>query len=108
MSNANEAASAALLSALKATGFEACEEGGTCEKCGDKNATLYFGNRNYWDCREGDYWCGACVIALNDTNERDYAAAMESLDNAHALAEERSDDSQQRVVGSCDSEVTHV
>ena len=81
MSEANEVASAALLSALKATGFEACEEGGTCEKCGKESATLYFGNPDYWDCREGDCWCGACVLALNETNERDYTAAMESLDN---------------------------
>ena len=81
MSEANEVASAALLSALKATGFEACDGGGMCEKCGNESVVLFFGNPNYWDCREGDYWCAACVIALHETNERDYTDAMQSSDN---------------------------
>lgn len=69
-------ASTALLAALRATGFEAREEGGTCEKCGNESTTLYFGNSDYWDCREGSYWCAGCVVAMHETNERDYASAM--------------------------------
>ena len=86
MSNANEVASVALLSALKATGFEACEDGGTCEKCGNESTTLYFGNSDYWDCREGSYWCAGCVVAMHETNERDYANAIQYSDNTKGEA----------------------
>ena len=60
-----------LTEALRGTGFEKCEFGqdsDPCEKCGTKNEQLYFGNRDYWDGREGTYWCAACVIKLHEEN----------------------------------------
>lgn len=42
-------------------GFEPCNfEPDSCELC--KNIRpLYFGNRDYWDSREGSYLCAACL-----------------------------------------------
>jgi len=53
--------------ALAFTGFAKCEWGPddtTCDRCKTPNRQLYFGNQNYWDSREGDYWCGECVMSL--------------------------------------------
>ena len=79
--------STALLAAMKTTGFKACEYGGVCEKCGKVSATLYFGNPDYWDCREGDTWCGQCVIDRHTTNEQDYASAVGGQDNTKCEAQ---------------------
>jgi hypothetical protein len=54
-----------LLKALDVTGFVKCEfepDNHPCEHCGKKQKQLYFGNRDYWDSREGDYYCADCVI----------------------------------------------
>lgn len=57
---------------LEFTGFAKCEfepsVNDPCEKCGAKKQQLYFGNVNYWDCREGDYWCAKCVAELFEAN----------------------------------------
>ena len=69
--NSGFASNALLSDALDATGFEKCEFGpdnDPCEKCGNKNRQLYFGNRGYWDSREGDYYCSACLIELSYAN----------------------------------------
>jgi len=56
-----------LQDALAQTGFVRCEfepsEHDTCDRCKKPSQQLYFGNRSYWDSREGDYWCEGCVIA---------------------------------------------
>ena len=45
----------------KEHGFEPCEfEPDKCERCG-KIKPLYFGDRDYWDNREGAYVCSECV-----------------------------------------------
>lgn len=62
--------------ACVATGFSKCDEGGRCDQCNAEVDMLYSRNDNYWDCREGDYWCDVCVVELHDANERDYAEAM--------------------------------
>ena len=59
---------------VEALGFSECCSSGECERCG-KTADLYFGNTNYWDSREGDYWCGKCVLEMHLQNEKDYAKA---------------------------------
>ncbi len=70
----------ALLSAtLESTGFEVCEFGpdnDPCDQCGKRQCQLYFGNRGYWDSREGDYYCESCVIELHQDNQ---VASMEVL-----------------------------
>lgn len=50
-------------------GFEPCDvdEHERCEKC-KKVAPLFFGDRDYWDCREGHYYCADC---LNERIEDD-------------------------------------
>mgnify|MGYP003436598999 CR=1 FL=1 len=57
---------------LEFTGFDECDFGsdlvGPCDKCRATHQQLYFGNVNYWDCREGDYWCANCVRKLFDAN----------------------------------------
>jgi DNA polymerase III epsilon subunit-like protein len=58
-------------SAAEALGFVACDFGGTCEKCESEWGKLYYGNTNYWDSREGDYWCGECVREMHIQNGRD-------------------------------------
>ena len=61
-----------LSEALTGTGFEKCEFGpdnDPCKKCGKTKVQLYFGNRDYWDSREGDYWCAECLIELHQDNE---------------------------------------
>lgn len=58
--------------ALQQTGFEPCEfetADEECEHCGSKRGDLFFGNRDYWDSREGNYLCGSCVIELHQDNE---------------------------------------
>ncbi|MEM1225867.1 MAG: hypothetical protein AAGJ40_09220 [Planctomycetota bacterium] len=64
--------------ALDETGFEACQFGpdeSSCDQCGKRHCQLHFGNRDYWDAREGDYCCDSCVIELH----RDNQAVMEDL-----------------------------
>jgi len=51
---------------LEKTGFERCEfdtNGDVCDSCNRKAEELFFGNRDYWDSREGEYWCMACIKA---------------------------------------------
>lgn len=44
-------------------GFEACEGGPEkCDRC-SQVTQLYFGDRDYWDCREGSSLCGECLDA---------------------------------------------
>ncbi len=53
--------------ALVFTGFVKCEWGPDdtgCDYCKTPNRQLYFGNKDYWDSREGEYWCGECVMSL--------------------------------------------
>lgn len=70
-----EIASHDLFAISKQMGFAECCSSGECEKCGE-TSELYFGNSNFWDSREGDYWCGKCVLEMHLHNERDYAEAM--------------------------------
>lgn len=57
--NEHSAASACYL----AYGFEPCEfEQDKCEQC-ESVAQLYFGDRDYWDNREGRYLCAKCIDA---------------------------------------------
>jgi hypothetical protein len=74
----NEHSVGRIVEAVKALGFEECEsdEDDACEKCGKPCQPLYFGNADYWDCREGDYWCGQCVLKFHEANQQDYAEAM--------------------------------
>jgi len=62
---------------LDATGFSVCESGADeCDKC-SKLAPLYFGNQDYWDSREGDYYCVECLRELKESNDS-FSALMES------------------------------
>lgn len=48
-------------------GFEPCEsEPDACERCGEVRP-LYFGNRDYWEPRDGDYYCAECLQLLVDS-----------------------------------------
>lgn len=50
-------------------GFELCQfEADKCERCGNV-AQLYFGNKDYWDGREGDCWCSNCIDAIIQENQ---------------------------------------
>lgn len=73
---------------LEFTGFEKCEHepsaNDPCEKCGAKNQQLYFGNVNYWDCREGDYWCAKCVRELFEANSNPEEWEMEPIEDGSA------------------------
>lgn len=50
-------------------GFEPCDgdDNERCESC-KKVAPLFFGDRDYWDCREGCFLCADCI---NDRIEAD-------------------------------------
>lgn len=57
---------------LLATGFEPCQfepNNDPCDQCGNRGRQLYFGNRDYCDSREGDYYCKSCVIELHQENQ---------------------------------------
>lgn len=42
-------------------GFEPCEfEPDECDRC-HRVAPLFFGDTDYWDCREGYYYCSQCL-----------------------------------------------
>jgi uncharacterized protein CbrC (UPF0167 family) len=61
-----------------AYGFELCEtEMSACDRC-QQVKVLYFGDRDYWDSREGSYLCGDC---LNEriAADKEYAAYMEQM-----------------------------
>jgi hypothetical protein len=64
-----------LFAISKQMGFAKCCSSGECEKCAE-TADLYFGNTDYWESREGDYWCGKCVLEMHLQNEKDDAEAM--------------------------------
>lgn len=67
-----------LLEALAGTGFVVCKFGpdeDECQECDRPHQQLYFGNPSYEDCREGDYLCADCVIALHKSNEEDLRLA---------------------------------
>lgn len=62
-----------LKEALEITGYEKCTFGpdkDPCEECGTPNQQLYFGDRDYWDAREGKYLCAHCVIALKQYSDQ--------------------------------------
>jgi hypothetical protein len=49
---------------LTAHGFELCEfDDGECETCKTKDPVTWFRSEDYWDWREGSYWCTACATA---------------------------------------------
>lgn len=53
--------------ALAFTGFVKCEwepDDTTCDRCKASKRQLYFGNKDYWDSREGECWCGECVMGI--------------------------------------------
>ncbi|TWU51538.1 hypothetical protein [Rubripirellula reticaptiva] len=62
----------------RAYGFEPCEyEPDECERC-KQVKPLYFGDRDYWDSREGSHLCGDCLdeqIAA----DKEYTAYMEEM-----------------------------
>lgn len=51
---------------VKRMGFEEVdyelEATDVCDKCGDHPQKLFFGMRDYWDFREGEYWCADCIV----------------------------------------------
>lgn len=54
---------------LEIAGFEQCEFGpdsDPCDSCGERHRQLYFGNRCYFEPRDGDHFCGECVLNLVD------------------------------------------
>lgn len=64
----------------RAYGFDPCEfEPDECERC-KQVKPLYFGDRDYWDSREGSHLCGDCLderIAA----DKEYAEYMEQMIN---------------------------
>jgi hypothetical protein len=62
---------------FKKIGFESCEfEPDQCDGCRQVRQ-LWFGDRDYWDSREGHYLCGECLderIAANEAFEREIEA----------------------------------
>lgn len=66
---------AEMLKALQLTGFVPCEYGpddDPCEICGVSQRQLYFGNQTAFDAREGDLWCGHCLLAFAEKLEDDF------------------------------------
>ena len=64
---------------VRRMGFEEVEyeldKSDVCDKCGEHPDRLYFGMRDYWDCREGEYWCFDCV-KKHDRANQEYIAKM--------------------------------
>lgn len=67
-------------------GFEKCEfepaRDEECERCNKPNVQLYFGNRDYWDSREGEYYCIDCLHDIDKSNEEYCRAIEEDILNA--------------------------
>ena len=62
-------------------GFQRCEfDDGDCEACKKQDQITWFRSENYWDCREGSYWCTACAeaeVALHLADEEEpFPAAL--------------------------------
>lgn len=51
------------------TDFVLCEFENQCQSCLHYGA-IYFGNGCYFDSRDGDYHCHACVMAVVEDNAR--------------------------------------
>lgn len=49
--------------AIDGTDFELCEFEDQCESC-PHYGPIYFGNKDYWDAREGHYHCEECVRGM--------------------------------------------
>ena len=49
--------------AIDGTDFELCEFNDQCESC-LHYGPIYFGNKDYWDPREGHYHCEECVRGM--------------------------------------------
>lgn len=59
-------------------GFEPCEfEPDTCEGCGETKP-LYFGDRDYWEPRDGSYLCAQCLDARRQADE-DYGKFLDEM-----------------------------
>lgn len=59
-------------------GFESCgPEPGVCEQCRQLQP-LYFGDRSYWDRREGSYLCGDC-LDIRIANDKEIVAYLEAM-----------------------------
>lgn len=64
-------------------GFELCEfENDTCEKCHTHVKEIYFRATDYFDNREGEYWCMSCIQEEIKVNQ-EYAAQMDNEANLH-------------------------
>ena len=50
--------------AIDGTDFELCEFNDQCESC-LHYGPIYFGNKDYWDPREGHYHCEECVRGIH-------------------------------------------
>lgn len=62
----------------RAYGFDPCGfEPDECERC-KQVKPLYFGDRDYWDSREGSHLCGDCLDA-RIAADKEYAKYMEQM-----------------------------
>lgn len=69
---------------FKEYGFEPCEfEPDRCDHCSEVRP-LWFGNRDFFEPRDGDYWCADCIQARIEADEEAVRAyeAMMGRDNA--------------------------
>lgn len=65
-----------------AYGFDLCYfPPGPCERC-EQIKQLYFGDREYWDSREGSYFCSDCLDERIAADE-EYVERMEQLFEKH-------------------------
>lgn len=57
-------------------GWAICEwdneiEKDKCENCGKIPNQIYFRSDNYYDCREGKYWCMSCILKEQKEIDKD-------------------------------------
>ena len=59
---------------VKRMGLEEVEDeldaNDVCEKCGEHPQRLFFGMRDYWDFREGEYWCADCIVKRYEADQK--------------------------------------
>lgn len=53
---------------IEGTDYELCEFEDQCESCLHYGA-VYFGDKDYWDSREGHYHCESCVRSRIESPE---------------------------------------
>lgn len=83
-----------LQKAAEITGYVKCEfepSYDACEACQTTFKQLYFGDRDYWDPREGRYLCAECVVELRQRMEYENERARNFYPGLDRESEETSE-----------------